>query len=92
MLEQIWKPDTYFLNGKESYLHKVPTSNRLVRLSREGTVLYSSRLLMVVLKAYDNLLLLFVPFLYFRLTIKASCPMNLQNFPLDTQVRYYYKV
>lgn len=28
MLELIWKPDTFFLNGKESYLHKIPTSNR----------------------------------------------------------------
>ena len=44
MLEQIWKPDTFFLNGKESYLHDIPTSNRLVRLSRDGSILYSSRL------------------------------------------------
>lgn len=63
MLDLIWKPDTYFLNGKESYLHRVPTQNRLVRLSRDGSILFSS-----------------------RLTIKARCPMNLQDFPLDKQV------
>jgi gamma-aminobutyric acid receptor subunit alpha len=50
------------LNGRESYLHRIPTSNRLVRLRRDGSVLYSS-----------------------RLTIKASCPMNLRDFPLDVQ-------
>jgi len=44
MLELIWKPDSFFLNGKECYLHKIPTSNRLVRLSKDGSVLYSSRL------------------------------------------------
>jgi len=63
MLELIWKPDSFFLNGKECYLHKIPTSNRLVRLSKDGSVLYSQ-----------------------RLTIKASCPMHLKNFPLDRQV------
>jgi gamma-aminobutyric acid receptor subunit alpha len=63
MLEQIWKPDTYFFNDKESYLHKIPTTNRLLRLSRDGSILYSS-----------------------RLTVKATCPMNLRDFPMDKQV------
>ena len=40
--------DTYFLNGKESYLHKIPTSNRLVRLKKDGSVLYSSRLILPI--------------------------------------------
>ncbi|XP_072161193.1 gamma-aminobutyric acid receptor alpha-like isoform X2 [Bemisia tabaci] len=62
MLEKIWKPDTYFYNGKQSYLHTITTPNKFVRLFQNGTVLYSS-----------------------RLTIKAACPMNLQNFPMDIQ-------
>ncbi|GIY55792.1 gamma-aminobutyric acid receptor alpha-like [Caerostris extrusa] len=62
MLERIWKPDTYFYNGKNSYLHTITTPNKFVRLYRDGRVLYSS-----------------------RLTIRASCPMRLENFPMDVQ-------
>ncbi|CAH0382998.1 unnamed protein product [Bemisia tabaci] len=43
MLEKIWKPDTYFYNGKQSYLHTITTPNKFVRLFQNGTVLYSSR-------------------------------------------------
>ncbi|XP_077296624.1 gamma-aminobutyric acid type A receptor subunit Grd [Arctopsyche grandis] len=62
MLKKIWKPDTYFYNGKQSYLHTITTPNKFVRLYQDGRVLYSS-----------------------RLTIKAGCPMNLEDFPMDTQ-------
>nr|XP_012149539.1 PREDICTED: gamma-aminobutyric acid receptor alpha-like [Megachile rotundata] len=62
MLAKIWKPDTYFYNGKQSYLHTITSPNKFVRLYKDGRVLYSS-----------------------RLTIKAGCPMNLENFPMDTQ-------
>ncbi len=27
-LSKIWRPDTYFLNGKDSYLHKIAVPNR----------------------------------------------------------------
>ncbi|KAL3266711.1 hypothetical protein HHI36_010872, partial [Cryptolaemus montrouzieri] len=62
MLGRIWKPDTYFYNGKQSYLHTITTPNKFVRLYQNGRVLYSS-----------------------RLTIKAGCPMNLEDFPMDIQ-------
>ncbi|NP_001234887.1 GABA-gated ion channel GRD precursor [Nasonia vitripennis] len=62
MLARIWKPDTYFYNGKQSYLHTITSPNKFVRLYQDGRVLYSS-----------------------RLTIKAACPMNLEDFPMDTQ-------
>ncbi|XP_050299183.1 gamma-aminobutyric acid receptor alpha-like isoform X2 [Anthonomus grandis grandis] len=62
MLERIWKPDTYFYNAKQSYLHTITTPNQFVRLYHDGRVLYSS-----------------------RLTIKAGCPMNLEDFPMDIQ-------
>lgn len=62
MLARIWKPDTYFYNGKHSYLHTITSPNKFVRLYQDGRVLYSS-----------------------RLTIKAGCPMNLEDFPMDTQ-------
>lgn len=62
MLQRIWKPDTYFYNGKQSYLHTITTPNKFVRLYQDGRVLYSS-----------------------RLTIKAGCPMHLEDFPMDIQ-------
>ncbi|XP_040062219.1 gamma-aminobutyric acid receptor alpha-like [Ixodes scapularis] len=44
MLERIWKPDTYFINGKGSYLHTITQPNKLLRIYRNGDVLYSMRL------------------------------------------------
>lgn len=61
-LERVWTPDTYFFNGKSSYLHKVTVPNKFVRLRNDGRLKYSM-----------------------RLTIKASCPMHLRKYPLDTQ-------
>lgn len=43
MLARIWKPDTYFYNGKYSYLHTITSPNKFVRLYQDGRVLYSSR-------------------------------------------------
>ncbi|CAB0011867.1 unnamed protein product [Nesidiocoris tenuis] len=43
MLGRIWKPDTYFYNGKQSYLHTITSPNKFVRLYQDGKVLYSSR-------------------------------------------------
>ncbi|CAF1355234.1 unnamed protein product [Adineta ricciae] len=44
MLERLWKPDTVFYNSKHSFLHSIPTSNRLWRLFPDGTIWYSSRI------------------------------------------------
>ena len=30
-LERIWKPDTYFHNGRGSYLHTITQPNKLLR-------------------------------------------------------------
>jgi len=62
MFSKIWKPDTYFYNGRRSYIHSVPHVNRFIRISTDGAILYSQ-----------------------RLTIHASCIMNLRYLPLDTQ-------
>lgn len=62
MLERIWRPDTYFYNGKHSHIHTITVPNKLLRLTQDGDILYSM-----------------------RLTIKASCPMELRNFPMDRQ-------
>ncbi|KAG8201341.1 hypothetical protein JTE90_016818 [Oedothorax gibbosus] len=43
-LKRIWTPDTYFLNGKSSYLHKVSAPNKFVRVRQDGQLKYSMRL------------------------------------------------
>ncbi|XP_023344881.1 gamma-aminobutyric acid receptor subunit alpha-5-like [Eurytemora carolleeae] len=61
-LSRIWRPDTFFLNGKDSFLHKVAVPNRFIRISPEGRISYSQ-----------------------RLTVTATCAMDLKKFPLDRQ-------
>ena len=43
-LKTIWKPDTYLVSGRASFLHSITAPNRLVRLAGDGTVSYSQRL------------------------------------------------
>lgn len=43
LLEKLWTPDTYFLNGKNSYIHMITTANKLLRIRPDGTILYSMR-------------------------------------------------
>ena len=43
MLERIWRPDTYFYNGKQSYVHTITVPNKLLRLKPDGNILYSMR-------------------------------------------------
>ncbi|AWP13214.1 putative glycine receptor subunit alpha-2-like [Scophthalmus maximus] len=62
MLDSIWKPDLFFANEKGANFHDVTTDNKLLRIFKDGTVLYS-----------------------IRLTLILSCPMDLKNFPMDTQ-------
>lgn len=43
-LEKVWKPDTYFTNGKKSYLHKITSPNKFLRIRYDGFMTYSMRL------------------------------------------------
>ncbi|XP_043236483.1 gamma-aminobutyric acid receptor subunit alpha-6-like [Amphibalanus amphitrite] len=43
-LEKVWKPDTFFLNGKKSYLHKITVPNKFLRIKKNGQLTYSMRL------------------------------------------------
>ncbi|KAF7206301.1 transcript variant X2 [Nothobranchius furzeri] len=43
--DQLWVPDTYFLNDKKSFVHGVTVKNRMIRLHPDGTVLYGLRIL-----------------------------------------------
>ena len=48
MLEKIWKPDTFFHNGLDSYLHTITRPNKLFRISENGDITYSMRLVVRV--------------------------------------------
>ncbi|KAG1652756.1 Glycine receptor subunit alpha-1 [Nymphon striatum] len=44
ILHRIWKPDLYFHNVKSASFHEVTVPNILIRISPDGTILYSMRL------------------------------------------------
>ena len=43
MLQALWKPDTYFHNGLGSHVHTITRPNKLIRLKKDGSILYSMR-------------------------------------------------
>ncbi|KAL4230473.1 hypothetical protein ACF0H5_010855 [Mactra antiquata] len=43
-LSNIWKPNTYFLNGHKSHQHVIPRPNLFVRIRHDGRVYLSRRL------------------------------------------------
>ncbi|KAK3921925.1 Gamma-aminobutyric acid receptor subunit alpha-6 [Frankliniella fusca] len=43
-LDRVWKPDTYFVNGHRSYLHRITVPNKFARVRSDGFVTYSMRL------------------------------------------------
>lgn len=43
MVEKIWIPDTFFRNSKKSISHNMTTPNKLFRIMKNGTVLYTMR-------------------------------------------------
>uniref|UniRef100_A0A8C1S4R1 Glycine receptor, alpha 2 n=1 Tax=Cyprinus carpio TaxID=7962 RepID=A0A8C1S4R1_CYPCA len=48
MLDSIWKPDLFFANEKGANFHDVTTENKLLRIFKDGTVLYSIRLMLIL--------------------------------------------
>ncbi|XP_042217620.1 gamma-aminobutyric acid receptor subunit alpha-6-like isoform X2 [Homarus americanus] len=41
---KLWKPDTFFINGKNSYAHKITAPNTFIRLQYDGQITWSLRL------------------------------------------------
>ena len=43
MVTKVWTPDTFFRNGKKSVSHNMTAPNKLFRIMRNGTILYTLR-------------------------------------------------
>lgn len=43
MVANVWTPDTFFRNGKKSVAHNMTAPNRLFRIMKNGTILYTMR-------------------------------------------------
>ncbi|KAF4798915.1 Gamma-aminobutyric acid receptor subunit beta-2 [Turdus rufiventris] len=76
--DQLWVPDTYFLNDKKSFVHGVTVKNRMIRLHPDGTVLYGLREDEVVYREK-------IEDIKKRITTTAACMMDLRRYPLDEQ-------
>ncbi|KAH9383459.1 hypothetical protein HPB48_024968 [Haemaphysalis longicornis] len=70
-LELVWKPDTFFFNGKSSYIHKVTVPNKFVRLFNDGRLMYSMR--------YAHGIKYFLRFNYPLAVISATSPLQVTN-------------
>lgn len=82
-LQKVWTPDTYFLNGRYSYLHKVTVPNKFVRLRSDGQMKYSMRL---TIQASCPMLLRKYPL------DTQSCPLEIGSFAYPpTDVMYKWK-
>ncbi|CAF3839694.1 unnamed protein product [Rotaria magnacalcarata] len=46
LIDRIWVPDSFFRNAKEGKRSDITVPNRLIRVHRDGKVLYSQRLLL----------------------------------------------
>ncbi|XP_016414408.1 gamma-aminobutyric acid receptor subunit beta-2-like [Sinocyclocheilus rhinocerous] len=95
--DQLWVPDTYFLNDKKSFVHGVTVKNRMIRLHPDGTVLYGLRITttaacMMDLRRYpldeQNCTLeiesFFGPGSYPRLSLSFKLKRNIGYFILQT--------
>ncbi|KAI3388292.1 hypothetical protein SNEBB_003982 [Seison nebaliae] len=83
LLEQIWRPDTFIHNGLGSYIHTIPQPNKLIRLRRNGTIVYSMRLT-IRSSCHMNLK-------HFPMDTQV-CPLFLGNAYYDDEVIYRWKM
>ncbi|XP_019679668.1 glycine receptor subunit alpha-4 isoform X2 [Felis catus] len=89
MLDSIWKPDLFFANEKGASFHEVTTDNKLLRIFKNGNVLYSIRLTLILSCPMD--------LKNFPMDIQ-TCTMQLESwkftcievkFHLERQMGYY---
>jgi hypothetical protein len=42
-IDKVWQPNIYFENEKRAFVHEVTTTNQLMHIFSDGTVVYSIR-------------------------------------------------
>ncbi|XP_041357736.1 gamma-aminobutyric acid receptor subunit alpha-2-like [Gigantopelta aegis] len=82
-LQFIWKPNTYFINGKNSKAHNITVPNAFVRIRQDGR-LYMSRRLTVNARC---------PMKLYRYPMgKVVCPLELGSYGYSTDdIIYHWK-
>ena len=81
---RIWMPDTFFRNEKIGAFHTILQPNLYIRIFPDGTVLYSIRQGEAPgsVTKWDQICC--------RVSLTASCSMDLALFPLDEQTCHLY--
>lgn len=83
--DRIWVPDTFFANEKSAYFHVATTPNTFLRINHKGEVFRSMRWVNEKTRRSRRFITFFSDYIN-RLTVTASCPMELQYFPMDRQL------
>ncbi|VDK44682.1 unnamed protein product [Anisakis simplex] len=92
--QKIWVPDTFFQNEKDGKKHDIDTPNIMIRIyNSTGKILYSCRIRDSTiqkrwLNALKHVILTWSPNPHKKLTLTLSCPMQLNDYPLDMQQCY----
>lgn len=55
MVTKVWTPDTFFRNGKKSVAHNMTAPNKLFRIMKNGTILYTMRYSAISLNKSTNI-------------------------------------
>lgn len=75
-IKNIWVPDTFFVNEKQSYFHVATTSNEFIRIHHSGSITRSIRWVSESLSSSIQLILLFFSC---SVTLISRC----YNFPTE---------
>lgn len=81
--ERLWKPDLFFRNEKEGHFHKIIMPNVLLRITGDGSVLYSIRISLVLACPMD--------LKYYPLD-KQNCTIEMASYGyLDDDLKFIWK-
>ncbi len=67
LIDRIWVPDSFFRNAKEGKRSDITVPNRLIRIHRDGKVLYSQRFVNQLIE--NNIFFINLLFLDFYLNL-----------------------
>lgn len=74
-IDNVWQPNIFFENEKRAFIHTVTTTNKLMHIFNDGSVVYSIRLSMAL---NCNMYLRYYPF------DAQTCPLLIQSFCYTT--------